>query len=157
MARKKLSFKSGDAQIKQRVASARPNPSAPKRRHESAISGARQAANVTLTAIRKAVNAPVGFTQVEVFDALGQPTGKFATVPVKPDRALRQKRRDEFVFSGLLSPLPSDTDRRKTRRRNNRHAAVGTKGSRPPKKTWHRAGGKKADEPATPKKKKKAA
>lgn len=125
------------AQIAARVARAPQNPNVQKKKYLPDSFGAkRAAAGITLTAIRKSINEPNALVTV-MLNEDGTPTGETSTVILKPDAATRKKRRDSFVARGLLGPMASSTERRKVRRRNNRYAAVNSKGSKKVRKSWH--------------------
>lgn len=137
-------------QIAERVAPApKVNPNAPKPRKpfaEGTPGWKRQQAGITLTQIMNSINeGSVSVTML--LDENGAPTGESVSVMVKPPRAVKLARRKHFEERGLLGPFASDAQRRKTRRRNGRYAAVGTKGTRPPKKSWHRSKSAPAEAP----------
>jgi signal recognition particle subunit SEC65 len=124
---KALETQAGKAEIEARVAREKANPSAPKQRKTpGTIRAARAAAGITLTAIIKNINERIADVIVYL-DADGNPTGLTETKMIKPSRATILKRREHWVKRGLLGALPTDAQRRKVRRRNNRNAACNTK------------------------------
>lgn len=133
----KTAAKTKNAQIAARVApEPKANPNAPKPRKpfaEGTPGWNRQQLGVTLTAIINSINEPNAVVTV-MLDENGQPTGESTTQEVKPSAALKRLRRASFEARGLLGPFAHPNERRKTRRRNGRYAAVGTKGTKPSKK-----------------------
>ncbi len=128
------------AQIAARVAKEPVNPNLPKRKHpyKTGTPGFKRAEfGTSLTEIRSRIKEP-NVVVTTAIDENGQPTGEEVSTITPASAATRRGRRSFYVSSGLLGPRASNTERKKTRRRNNRYAACNSKGSKPPKKSWHK-------------------
>lgn len=149
--------KARDAEIKSQIAARvapapKVNPNLPKRKHpyaEGTPGFNRARAGITLTQIMRSINEPDADV-VCALDDEGNATGEIISVTMrKPTRAQKRARRKHFEDRGLLGPFASDSERRKTHRRNGRYAAVGTRldPNRKPKKSWHRSKSAEAEAP----------
>jgi hypothetical protein len=115
-------------QIKARVAPER-KPNVVKKGYAMGSPGHdRRRLDITLTQIKKYIDMRVPRV---VTDSEGE-----ETVELVRDTAVCTAERRNYVSRGLLG-APSKTA--KQRRRNNRVSAVGTKGTKPPKKSWHKS------------------
>lgn len=130
------------AEIAARVApEPKKNPNEPKRTKpykEGGPGWMRKQAGITLTQIMARINEPSALVTV-MLDENEQPTGETSTTLIKPSHATKMLRRADYEKRGFLGPFAHHNERRKVRRRNARYAAVGTKGTKAPKKTWHKA------------------